>query len=313
MTIKDPTIFQMMRAPFFSSILSPLISGTLLAASINHNFNWWGFLLVTIVGLGLHAATNVYNDIYDTLQGTDRINRHRNEFSGGSGLIIQFPRILPKMYWLARLSLLAAFLACGAMMLVIDRNLWSWLWILYLLSAFFSKFYTAAPLKLASRGYGEISVWFAFGPMAILIASVGQNLGLHPLILTAMPITGISTLSILLLGQLIDYQADKDSGKWGVAVRLGTRPTAWIYLTVQIILILNVVLLAVLLKGRGFLLLICLIPYFLLLPKITRIILADHDQPVALQKAAGMNVQLHLLLSILLVIGLLLFKLLGTI
>ena len=313
MNIKDPTIFQMMRAPFFSSILSPLISGTLLAASINHSFNWWGFLLVTIIGLGLHSATNVYNDIYDTLQGTDRINRHRNEFSGGSGLIIQFPHILPKMYWLARFSLLAAFLASVAMMLVISRELWIWIWLLYLLSAFFSKFYTAAPFKLASRGLGEISVWFAFGPMAILIGSVSQNLGPHPLILAAMPITGISTLSILLLGQLIDYQADKDSGKWGAAARLGTGPTAWIYLTVQIILILNVILLAVLLKGLGFLILICLIPYLLLLPKIARSILVDHDQPVALQKAAGMNVQLHLLFSILLVIGLLLFKLLGTI
>jgi hypothetical protein len=74
-----------------------------------------------------------------------------------------------------------------------------------------------------------------------------------------------------------------------------------------------VILLAVLLKGLGFLILICLIPYLLLLPKIARSILVDHDQPVALQKAAGMNVQLHLLFSILLVIGLLLFKLLGTI
>jgi len=312
MNTARPSVFKMMRAPFFSSILSPLISGTLLAASINHSFHWWGFLVVTIIGLGLHSATNVYNDIYDTLQGTDKINRHRNEFSGGSGLIIQFPHILPGMYWLARLSLLVALLASMAMMLVIRRDLWIYLWGLYLFSAFFSKYYTAAPFKVASRGLGEISVWFAFGPMAILIASVSQNLGLHPLILTAMPITGISTLSILLLGQLIDYQADKESGKWGTAVRLGTRPTAYIYLIVQILLMLNVVLLAVLMKGFGFLILICLIPYILMLPKIVRIILANHDQPVSLQIAAGMNVQLHLLFSILLVIGLLLFKLFGT-
>jgi 1,4-dihydroxy-2-naphthoate polyprenyltransferase len=302
----------MMRAPFFSSILSPLVSGTLLAVSINHSFHWWGFLLVTILGLGLHSATNIYNDIYDTLQGTDKINRHRNEFSGGSGLIIRFPHILPKMYWLARLGLLAAFLASGAMMLVIDRELWLWLWGLYILSAFFSKFYTATPFQLASRGLGEISVWFAFGPMAILIASISQNLGFHPLILIAMPITGISTLSILLLGQLIDYLADKESGKWGVAVRLGTQATAFIYLIVQILIILNVFLLAVRLPGLGFLILICLIPYFFILPKIASIVLANHNQPAPLKKAAGMNVKLHLLFSVLLATGLLLFRLFGT-
>jgi 1,4-dihydroxy-2-naphthoate octaprenyltransferase len=311
MSEKNPSIFQMMRAAFFSSILSPLISGSLLAAFITHRFQWWGFLLVIITGLGLHAATNIYNDIYDTLQGTDKINRFRNEFSGGSGLIIRNPQILPRMYSVAQLSLVVALFTTGLLMFVVERSLWFYLWGLYFLSAFFSKYYTAAPVKFASRGFGEIFVWFAFGPMAILIASVSQNLGLHPLIITAMPITGISTLSILLLGQLIDYPADKESGKWGVAVRLGRRPTVYIYITVQLLLMINVVILSFLLQGFGFLILICLLPYFILLPKIIRGLLPHYDQPALLQKAAGMNVQLHLQFSVLLAIGILLFKLLG--
>jgi 1,4-dihydroxy-2-naphthoate octaprenyltransferase len=172
--------------------------------------------MVTIMGLALHTATNVYNDIYDTRQGTDRANRHRNEFSGGSGLIIQYPHILPKMYRIARISLFIALVCTVTLMAYMDRNLWIHLWLLYILSAFFSKYYTAAPVKLASRGLGEISVWFAFGPMAILVAAVSQNIGLHPLVILAMPATGISTLSILLVGQLIDLPADKEGGKWAV-------------------------------------------------------------------------------------------------
>lgn len=313
MQAKEPTVAQIMRAPFFSSILSPLITGSLFASSITQHFHWGGFFLVVVMGLGLHAATNIYNDIYDTLQGTDRINRLRNEFSGGSGLIIQFPHLLPKMYHLAQLSLLVALLATAALMLVVKQNLWMYLWGLFLLSASFSKFYTAAPIKLASRGLGEFSVWFAFGPMAILISSISQNLGWHPLILTAMPITGISTLSILLIGQLIDYQADKNSGKWGVAVRLGTRSTAVIYLIVQLLLMLNVVILSFLLKGFGLLLLISLVPYVQLLPKIGKILLSHHHQAELLTKAAGMNVNLHLRFSILLALGMLAFKVLGKI
>ena len=86
MVTKRPGLFAVMRAPFFSSILAPLLAGTLLAVMAEGEFNLARFFAITIMGLGLHAATNVYNDIFDTLQGTDRINQHRNDFSGGTGL-----------------------------------------------------------------------------------------------------------------------------------------------------------------------------------------------------------------------------------
>lgn len=293
----------MARAPFLSSVISPLIAGTLLAISIKDSVNWLGFLLVLIMGVGLHVATNVYNDIYDTKQGTDKINVHRNEFSGGSGILLDHPEMMPNMYNLARSGLMMALIAMVALLFVVDKSLWPHLLILYLLSAFFSKFYTAAPIKIAYRGLGEIAVWFAFGPMAILVAAVSQNVGLHPIILTAMPATGISTLSILLLGQMIDLEADKSTGKWGLAVRLGTRATSYIYLLVQIFLTLDIVVLSQVLNPKGWVILICLIPYILILPQIWKVINENHDDPKALQTAAKMNVKLHLLFSILLSLG----------
>ncbi|UCF63963.1 MAG: prenyltransferase [bacterium] len=301
---ENPSLAQMIRAPFFSSILAPIFAGTLLSVIITDQFNIYAFFLVTVMGLTLHTATNVYNDIYDTLQGTDKINRHRNEFSGGSGLIIQFPHILPKMYRIARISLVVALLCTIGLMFLVKKALWPTLWGLYVLSAFFSKYYTAAPVKLASRGWGEISVWFAFGPMAILVAAVSQNVGFHPIILLAMPLTGISTLSILLVGQLIDLPADKEAGKWGVAVRRGSRFTAALYTLVQIILILNVVVLAWQLGGTGWIILICLLPYLLFFPKVVHAIFRKHDNPAALRNAAGLNVQIHMVFSLQLVVGL---------
>ena len=158
MSSKKPNIFQMARAPFLSSIVSPLIAGTLLAISINNSVNVLGFLFVLIMGIGLHVATNVYNDIYDTIQGTDKINVHRNEFSGGSGILLDHPDMMPNMYNLARAGLIIALIGTVALMFVVDKSLWLHLWGLYLLSAFFSKFYTAAPIKVAYRGLGDISV-----------------------------------------------------------------------------------------------------------------------------------------------------------
>ena len=298
----EPGLLKMIRAPFLSSIISPLLFGTFLAGIINEEISIYGFILVMIMGIALHAATNVYNDIYDTKQGTDRVNIHRNEFSGGSGIIVNFPHLEIKMFWIARISLIIALFSTIGLMFFVDKSLWSHLWILYLLSAFFSKYYTAEPFKLASRGWGEISVWFAFGPMAVLVAAVSQNVGFHPVVIAALPITGISTLSILLIGQLIDLKADKETGKWGVAVRKGTTTTAYIYLTVQILLMINVFYLGLFSIEYGYLMLMALLPYFILLPKIWKILKNNHDNADNLKPAAGLNVQLHLILSLLLFI-----------
>ncbi|MBD3223139.1 MAG: hypothetical protein GF313_00305 [Caldithrix sp.] len=304
-TKNEANVLQMIRAPFLSSIISPLLAGTFLSAHIQETFSIEGFLLVLIMGLGLHAATNTYNDIYDTLQGTDRVNRNRNEFSGGSGILIQFPHLKNQMFRVARYSLLIALAATIFLMFVIKRELWLHLWLLYLLSAFFSKYYTAVPFKLAGRGWGEVSVWFAFGPMAILIAAVSQNVGLHPHIIMLMPVTGISTLSILLIGQLIDKPADEQTGKHGVAVRAGGRFTAWLYITVQLFLIINIVTAAYFMQSGGRWLLLSVLPYLIILPAIIPDLLQHHYNPGQLKSIAKKNVQLHLLFSLLLSAGLL--------
>jgi 1,4-dihydroxy-2-naphthoate octaprenyltransferase len=103
--VKNPGILKMIRAPFLSSILAPVFAGTLLAVSINGHLYILEFILVTVTGIGLHVATNVYNDIYDTLQGTDKVNVHRNESSGGSGVLLDNPGLMGQMFFLARSGL----------------------------------------------------------------------------------------------------------------------------------------------------------------------------------------------------------------
>ncbi|MDZ7264359.1 MAG: prenyltransferase [candidate division KSB1 bacterium] len=299
----QPNILQMARAPFLSSIISPLLAGTLLSVAISGSFSVLGFVFVLLMGIGLHVATNVYNDIYDTRQGTDRINIYRNEFSGGSGILVNHPQLEKRMFLLARSGLVVALIATIALMFIVQRSYWLWLWLLFLLAAFFSKYYTAAPVKVAYRGWGEIAVWFAFGPMAILVASLSQNVGFHPNVVAAMPITGISTLSILLLGQMIDLRADIAAGKLGIAARRGTKITAYVYLIVQIVLMINIIVLSFLLKEQGGMLTIALTPYILMLPFIWRILQSEHGNPEALKKAARLNVQMHLAFSILFNLG----------
>ncbi|MCK5280081.1 MAG: prenyltransferase, partial [Cyclobacteriaceae bacterium] len=264
------------------------------------------FIIVLIMGICLHIATNVYNDIYDTKQGTDKLNVNRNEFSGGSGVLVDHPDLFPKMYSLARLGLIGALLTTIVLYFIINDRLQIHLILLLLLSVFFSKYYTAAPVKLAYRGWGEFFVWLAFGPMAILVAAVSQNVGFHKIICVAMPITGISTLSILLIGQMIDHDADKATGKWGVAARLGNRTKSYIYMIVQIVLCLNIVILSIIYLKNGWPVLISLIPYIILIPKILKIIIPNYNHPELLKTAARLNVFLHLLFSLLFSLSLIL-------
>jgi len=310
---KKPGIGKMIRAHFLSSIIAPILLGTLLAVHLNGRLEVLNFLIVLIIGIGigLHVATNVYNDIYDTLQGTDKVNVHRNESSGGSGVLLDHPELMGKMFFLARTGLIVALAGTLAgtiaLMPLIDKRLWPYLWGLYLLSAFFSKYYTAPPFKLAYRGWGEISVWFAFGPMAILIATVSQNLGLHPLVWLLMPATGLSTSSILLAGQMIDLDADRAGGKHGVASRMGTRFTSVLYLLVQSGIIANVILLFIFFPGHSWLFLFALIPYLLIFPKAAGIIFKNHDNPDLIKQGAKLTVLIHVAFSFLLILGFLLY------
>ena len=301
---KKPGFFKMIRAPFLSSIFAPLLAGIFLALSIRDQLNIAGALIVLVIGTGLHIATNVYNDIFDTIQGTDKVNVHRNESSGGSGVLLDFPELMPRMFFIARTALIIALAGTIALMFFISPKYWPHLWILYLVSAFFSKYYTAPPVKLAYRGWGEVSVWLAFGPMAVLIATISQNIAFHPQVILLMPATGLSTLSILLVGQLIDVDADIKGGKHGVASRLGTRATSVLYIFVQITIILNILSLFFWYPGSTWPLLLGLIPYLLLFPKAAKIILQSHDKEDELKKGAKLTVLTHILFSFLLVAGL---------
>jgi len=122
-----------------------------------------------------------------------------------------------------------------------------------------------------------------------------------------MPATGLSTLSILLVGQLIDIDADKKGGKHGVASRLGTRATSIIYVIVQLGIVANILLLVFLYPGNTWMLLLALVPYLVLFPQAVKIILKNHNKEDELKKGAKLTVLTHIVFSFFLIVGLVLY------
>ncbi len=258
----------MVRLPFLFAIIVPLISGTVVSISISGSFNFFGFALVSIIGISLHITTNVYNDIYDTKQGADNEKSKKSEFSGGSGILVEHPDLLPQMYTIARSGIVVGLICTFLLMFFIDPHLWVPLWAIIGISVFFSKYYTAEPIKFAYRGVGEIVVWIGFGPLAVLLAGLGQNIGFHPTLVSISPITGFATLFIVWMGEMVDLPTDIEGGKRGLVVRLGFKKSRYGLIAVHILALTNSALVAFLIFNPGWPLLITLVPYAVFWPKI---------------------------------------------
>ncbi len=261
------SLLEMVRAPFLSAIIFPLVLGTLIAVSITGSFNLVGYILAMVIGVSLHISTNVYNDIYDTKQGADDLDSQKSDYSGGSGILVNEPGLEETMFLIARSGIVVGLLATVLLSFFVDPALWPYLVLIFIVSSFLSKYYTAPPFKFAYRGMGEIMVWLGFGPLAILLASVGQNLGLHPVIITAMPITGLSTLFIVWMGEMIDLKTDRAAGKRGLVARFGKKKGAIGYIFIHVVAVINVVILGLYMMNPGWPLLIAILPHAYLLPR----------------------------------------------
>lgn len=299
----EPGFLKMIRAPFLFAILVPLVSVTLVSTSISGSFNLFGFVFASITGFSLHITTNVYNDIYDTKQGADDQESKENEFSGGSGVIVDDRDLLPKMYMIARTGIVVGVTATFFLMFFIDRALWLPLWIVIAISVFLSKYYTAEPFKLAYRGLGEVVVVLGFGPLAVFLASFGQNMGFHPIILSISPITGLSTLFIVWMGEMVDLPTDLKGGKIGLVARLGFERAKFGMIAVHMIALLNVFFVIFLFLNPGWPLLIAFLPHIFLLPKLIASLKKMDGYGEKIDELSKLNFTLYISFSLFLMAG----------
>jgi len=226
-TAKMPPLWVVkLRAPFFTATLVPVLLGTALAWARTGLFDLWHFLLVLVGAICLHAGTNMSNDYFDHLWGSDEVNTEfANPFTGGSRLI-QMGLVEPRrILWEA----VGFFVAGGliGLFLAFTRS-WSVLW-LGAVGVFCGYFYTAPPFRLARTGLGELVVGLCFGPLMALGAYVVQARALdwEPVV-AALPVMLLITL-VLWINQFQDAPADASVGKNHLVVRMGRRRAATVY------------------------------------------------------------------------------------
>lgn len=206
------------------AFLTIALAGCLLgfATALETAFSWPLALLTLLLAAVAQAGVNVFNDYYDHLNGTDAVNVDRLfPFTGGSRFI-QNGVMSPRQTLLYGLVLFAGVIAGG--LWLIETRGFGLFWI-GLAGLLIGWTYSAPPLKLNSRGLGEVCV--AGGFLLIVVGADFVQRGALSLTpwLVGLPYALLVT-NILYINQFPDRNADIQAGKLHWVARMEPRIAA---------------------------------------------------------------------------------------
>lgn len=180
----------------------------------------WGWLGMTVLGIFcFEAAKNASGEVVDWDSGTDRAitDRERTPFSGGKRVLVD--GLLTRGQTMFVAGVFYALGVAAGFVIVLEREP-SVLW-LGMLGVGLAFFYHAPPFKLAYRGFGELAVAIAYGPViacgTYLVQRHDVSLGV---LLSSIPL-GIAIMAFLWINEIPDRRADASAGKRNLVVRLG--------------------------------------------------------------------------------------------
>lgn len=189
--------------------------------------------LLSAMGLALiHFGTSSLNDYFDFKSGTDNINKAATPFSGGSR-VIQDGSLSPR-------SLLrggSLFIAIGSIIGIYLSIVKGWpIFVMGVLGVFLGVGYVHPKINLSKRGWGELSVAAAFGPIMLSGVYYVQKQAIDLNIILIGLVMGLLAMSVLWINEIPDYEADKTTGKNNWVVRLGKKKSSYVYLILIILI-----------------------------------------------------------------------------
>jgi 1,4-dihydroxy-2-naphthoate octaprenyltransferase len=292
-------LLQELRAPFFTASAVPVLLGGALSYWHTTHLNWPLFLL-TLVGVVLfHAGANTANDYYDHLSGNDAANtRFVRPFTGGSrfiqnGLLAPFHVLALSLCCFAAGGLVGVYLA------------WRAGWVVLLLGAIggLAGFgYTAPPLKLGYRGWGELVVAITFGVLPVAGTYYVQTSTLpFDVIVASFPLALLVT-AILFVNQFPDYEADRAVGKRNWVVRLGPMGARPVFAVLMVLWPLALAV-AIGLHALPRLASLALITYVVPGLAAANTVWRHADEPAIVARAGALTISIHIGVGLLMAAG----------
>lgn len=289
------------RLPFLSATLIPVLIGIAIAAAEGF-FDLPAALLTLVGAAAVHLGLNVANDVFDAQLGADDQNVNPTQYSGGSR-VIQYGLVpLPRMAAISA-GTYAIALGVGAVLLLTRYS--PALLAIGVLGVVLSLAYTAPPLKLVYRGWGELTTAIGFGPLMLVGAYVVQTVGqlrAEPLV-ASVPVA-LLVMLILFVNEVPDRSSDARAGKRTLPTRLDRPQTINGYFVAALAAFL-VIAIGVVAGVLPIPALLALLP----LPLVWRVregLARYFDQPYGLMSIMAVNIRVHLYVGVLLLIGYLL-------
>ena len=285
-----------MRLPFLTGSVLPVWAAAALV-SRSQRVDPLDLALTTLAVAALHVASNLANDAADS-DNTDRINRFATPFSGGSRVLLD-GTLGRGGLWMLVAALVGISVAVATVLTLRGRPL---VWAFGAAGGLIGLFYSTAGARLMARGFGELAVFFAFGPLL----TVGAGYALcgavdrHQVALGVLP--GFLITAILWINQFPDREADTAAGKRNLVVRLGLEPARVVYVVLMFAPFFGAALLAwaQLLPWASLALLVAL-P--LAIAAVFLLLRAPAD-PRAVQPVQALTIGVHAVASIVLAMGL---------
>ncbi len=219
-TTQREVFFRLTRVQFLPLIILPALLGAAFARYNTHSVNDV-FLALTLAGVSLlHLGANAIDDCYDFQNGVDQVAN--STFPADFGGWKPLPRRLISLR-IAKLISYGLFASSLGFAAYLSYRVGIWAFVLGLLGVILAINYTAPPLKLDYRGLGlgELSIFFAFGPIPVLGSYYVQTSTITlSAFLISIPV-GMMTVTILLYHDLIFYEVYRKANKISYAARLG--------------------------------------------------------------------------------------------
>ncbi|MEZ5658176.1 MAG: prenyltransferase [Burkholderiaceae bacterium] len=231
MRLSPALVLRMTRPGFLSITAVAALVGIASAWSIGCRPVPTTMIATIALAVLAHAAANVINDYHDALNGADDANDAGIwPFTGGSRLI-QTQTTTVALTGCVAAGLFALVAVAGLAIALRHEPLLLPIGAAGLLLGWG---YSAPPLRLMSRGLGELAVAIAWSLILVGSAASACRQAVPPALACA-PGFGLMLANILLINEFPDARADAAVGKATLVVRLGARPAARLYLALAVL------------------------------------------------------------------------------
>ena len=194
--------------------------------------------MALVVALALQVGVNYANDYSDGIRGTDDNRKGPARLTGG-GLAN------PKTVLTAALGCFALAGVAGLALVALSGT-W-WLIVAGAAAVVAAWFYTGGKHPYAYMGIGlsELMVFVFFGLLACVGTTWTQVQSAPWWLWMSASALGLLSVALLMANNIRDIPTDRESGKMTAAVRLGDRPSRWVFaacawLPVALIVVLGV-------------------------------------------------------------------------